>query len=205
MPASVRAPLALQPERGTGAFVRFDGRLRPGGSSAKEAASESPRGASPSTPFLADRVTWGSFGAKGGMNWSSAKLMANRGWLNFHVAGHLGEQGVTLELRDAVSGEVLTGVNPDKVPGDTWRSTYVPAPNVPFVVVAHTADAGQWMAFSEPVEAGTLSFWAAWAVRRGMLVAEIGGAAAVLVGLLGLAASTRSSGTSSVGGRIRPS
>jgi len=196
MPVSVRAPLALDPQIGTGAFVRFDGRLRTRGPSPDEAASEGPRGVSPFTPLLVDRVTWGSFDARSGMDWSSAELTANRGWLNFHVAGHLGEQGVTLELRDAVSGEVLAAVTPDKVPGDTWRSTYVPAPDVPFVVVAHTPNAGQWFAFSEPVEAGTFSFWAAWAVRRGMLVAEFGGVAAVLIGLLGLAVPMRNSGAS---------
>jgi hypothetical protein len=191
LPASVRVPLALRPGPSAGAFVRFDGRLRPRGSWPEGAESEAQRGVSPSTPLLPDRVTWGSFGAQGGADWSSAELKAHSGWLNFHVAGHLGEPGVTLELRDAVTGEVLSVVAPGEIAGDSWHSIYAPAPEAPFVVVAHTPGGGQWMAFSEPVEAGAMSVWAAWAVRRGLLVAEIGGAASVLIGLLALTGEPR--------------
>jgi hypothetical protein len=190
LPASVRAQLPVLPESAAGGFVRFDGRQSPGASFLPQ-ASGPPRGVSPPTPILKDRVTWGSFGAMNGAEFSSRELLAHRGWLKFMVAGQLGREGVSLELHNSATRALIEKVTPNLVPGDTWRSTYVPAPNGPFVVVARVSCPEGWMAFSEPVETGTLSFWSWWAVRRGLPVAEAGAAAAVACALLGLA-STRS-------------
>ncbi|HEY5229178.1 MAG TPA: hypothetical protein VIJ19_11595 [Opitutaceae bacterium] len=199
LPTSVRAPLAILPERVAGGFVRFDGRQALGAPLLPASPGE-PRGVSISTPTLKDRVTWGSFGAVNGAEFSSSQLSARGGWLKFMVAGQLGREGVSLELHDSATGVLIEKVTPNLVPGDTWRSTYVPTPDNPFVVVARVSGPQDWMAFSEPVEMGTFSFWSWWAVRRGLPLAEAGAAAAVAIGLLGLGSASRGRGQGDEGG-----
>ena len=181
LPASVRAPLPVAGAGRDSAFVRHDSRSAPG----KPGRSD---GFSPATHPLTNRVTWGSFGDRGaGMTgeWESAPLrLARGGWLKFEVAGQLGEPGVALELRDAATRNLLVRARPGKVPNDSWRSVYVPAPAGAFIVVARDEDPGRWLAFSQPVEMGGLSYWAWRGVKNGPLIAEAAAGAALLLGMI---------------------
>ena len=135
LPASVRAPLPLKSAGGPGAFVSFDSRVpeRRGG----ELPNGRATGCSPATPLLSNRVTWGSFGAAGPGQWSSEPLHPPKGrWLRFEVAGQSGGPGAELELRDAATQRPLAEIQPDRVPGESWRSAYVRTPTRDFIVVA---------------------------------------------------------------------
>ena len=133
-------------------------------------------GLSPVTPALASSPTWGSFNPLTGPaatgEWTSAPLTSPLGaWLKFETAGHVGEPGVSLELRDARTNALLANVRPTKIPGDTWRAAYLRAPREPFIVVARDTDPARWLAFSAPVEMGSLSHWAWRATKHGLLIA----------------------------------
>lgn len=184
MPVSVRPAFPLTEARGgESKFVlnRATQRL----------LDSAPRaGLSPDTPALASRPTWGSFDGRGAANtgeWQSAPLTTTLdGWLRFETAGNIGEPGVALELRDAATHALLADVRPSKVPGNTWRSAYVRAPRKPFVVVARDTDNQRWLAFSAPIEMGTLSYWTWHGVKNGLLIAEIAAALAAIAALSAL-------------------
>ncbi len=188
LPASVRVPIPLAGAAG-GAFIRYDSR----GSQSREAApaahpAPGPTGFSPGTYRFTDYVTWGSFGtaAGGSSTWRSRPLSVRRpGWLKFVVAGELGEPGLALELRDPRTDALLATVQPDRVPGETWRPAYVRTPDRPFVIAATRADPSRWFAFSEPAEMARGSHWAWSAVRHGALVAGIAAGAAGLLLIAG--------------------
>jgi hypothetical protein len=173
LPVGVRVPIELTGSGRESTFVRHDSR----------SPAPSPTGFSPATHPLTNSVTWGSFGARASGEWESIPLHIRRpGWLKFEVAGQAGEPGVALELRDAATHELLASVKPGKVPNDSWRSAYVPAPAKPFVVVAHNEDPGRWLAFSPPIEMKTLSYWAWRGVKNGLLIAEAATGAALFLG-----------------------
>jgi len=151
LPVSVRRPIDVQPEPALAVpagFKREDSRvpqrlypLRTPGA-----------GLSPATPVLANAVTWGSYGAGRPADWRSRPIaLSSQEWLKFELAGSTGLPGQELTLRAANSDRILATVKPDHTPGNSWRSAYVRAPREPFVIVAHSADAG-WLAFSQPVE-----------------------------------------------------
>src|SRR6185369_16716619 len=104
MPASIRAPLPLQPARTRTAFrENLASQLR---------LDDAPRrGLSPDTGALPSIESWGSFGAQGLATvgeWTSAPLpVPHSGWLKIETAGDLGREGVALELRDARSRLLL--------------------------------------------------------------------------------------------------
>lgn len=178
LPASVRRPLAVIPARSDPTFSADE--------NVALQARTSPTGYSPATPPLTNRKTWGSYGARGSAgigDWVSQPLPGGRGWLKFELAGQPGGRDVRLELRDAANGRTLAEVRPDRLPGDSWRAAYVPAPTRPFVMVAQDRDPQRWLAFSAPVEMGPLSH-AAWrAAKNGLLLAEVAGLGAVLLAL----------------------
>jgi hypothetical protein len=188
LPASVRLDLPLAPATLSGPFRVYDSRA-PEETIARRARSpaNAPAGLSTRTPALSNAVTWGSFPAAGPPvpgTWESNPVRASiGGWLRFQVAGQAGEPGIALELRDASDHRLLADVRTDRVPGDSWRSAYVKAPNSEFIVLARAAEPGKWLAFSRPVEMGTLSYWAWRAVKKGRLIAEIAGGAAILLGI----------------------
>lgn len=176
LPVSVRPPLPLAAARST-FFASPSPALPP------------TTGLSPATHPLDYRTTWGSFSPAGAANatreFTSAPLRAPLGgWLRFETAGHVGELGVTLELRDAHTGAPLASIASNKIPGDTWRAAYVPAPAGEFVVFARAPDASQWLAFSQPTEMAAGSFYAWQFSKRGLLVAELALAAAALLALI---------------------
>ncbi len=185
MPVSIRAPLAMKPARPGPAFV---------GNRASQLLLDSAprRGLSPDTGALPSLESWGSFAANGAASqgeWISAPIDAPLGgWLKFETAGDVGREGVALELRDAATRALLATVAPSKTPGDSWRAAYVPAPRVPFVVVARDDSAVHWLAFGAPVEMGTLSYLAWQCAKNGWLIFELTAGATLLLGLAALVA-----------------
>lgn len=182
MPVPIRTPLALTPAPAAGTtFIAND---------ARRADPEAPPrlGLSPATSPLDYAPTWGSYGAGGPGpaaqgEWTSLPLLPPRrpgSWLRFETAGHLGEPGVTLELRDAASHALLATVRPSKPPGDAWRSATVRAPAAPYLVVARDTDPARWLAFSGPVEMGPLSYWA-WQANKHSLLLLYGSLTATLL------------------------
>jgi hypothetical protein len=184
LPASVRIPLPLAEARASGSFVRGDSRMKEADRSLLRPASAAP-GIPKECPAPSNAVYWGSFGPGGGSDagvWESAALPApHAGYLKFEMAGQPGANGARLELKDAASGQILGEVRPDRTPGNSWRSAYVRSPASPFVVEAHDVDPNGWIAFTQPVEMGTLSYWAWRCVKNGLLLAELSAGAALVL------------------------
>jgi hypothetical protein len=178
MPATVRPPLPVTAGRST--FAPSD---------PKHIDPPAP-GLSPSTHPLIYRQTWGSFAADAASNpreFTSAPIRAPLGaWLKFETAGAVGTPGTTLELRDAATGIPLASIVPDQTPGDTWRAAYVRAPAGAFVIHAHTPDSARWLAFSEPIELASGSYWAWQLTKNGQLVATLALALALLTAVAAL-------------------
>lgn len=178
LPVTVRAPIPISAARST--FV----------ASPLKILSPPAPGLAPSAPPLVNRITWGSF-TPGDLitprEFISAPLRSPLGgFLKFEVAGATGEPGVALELRDVATGLSLTTVRPDRTPGNAWRAAYVRAPSVPFVIYARAPDAARWLAFSEPVEMGTGSYWAWQLSKNGQLIARTALALALLFSVAAL-------------------
>ena len=176
LPASVRAPIVLV-AASPDALVRYDSRAPE--AKKRGAAAGILTGISPGTPLLDNRTSWGSYrggGAAAPVRWESAPLAPPRArWLKFLVAGKIGEPGVVLELRDAATHDLLGEVRPRRVPGEVWNTVHVRAPRRPFVISASGGgDSGHWLAFSEPVEVGVLSYWASWGLKYGLDLAAAG-------------------------------
>jgi hypothetical protein len=91
-------------------------------------------------------------------------------WLRFETAGNLGEPGLSLQLRSAQDDRLLADVRPSRVPGDAWRTAFVPAPREAFRVVAADRDSTRWLAFSGPAGMGGLSYLAREATRHAPLI-----------------------------------
>ena len=183
MPVPIRAPLTMTAASDS-ASAGFEE------NNAMRSNWENPpqRGLSPQTMPLDFAPTWGSYDSGNLVSrpktWRSAPLTSRLGgWLRFETAGdvHAGTDGVRLELQDATTGEVLARVSPSRRPGDTWRSAYVRAPGSAFVIAATDSSSTEWLAFSPPVEMGTLSYLAWQATRHGRLLLH--GTAAALLGL----------------------
>ena len=184
MPVVVRAPLPLTPATPSSVFSLNQ-------ASQLNLPAAPRHGLSPTTGALASLPSWGSFDRTAGPaatgEWRSAPLTSPLGaYLKFETAGHLGTTPtITLELHDAQTDALLATIVPSKVPGDAWRSAYVRAPRQPFVVVARDQDSARWLAFSAPVEMGTLSYLAFQAAKHGLLLAQIAFViAAALAGLV---------------------
>jgi len=187
LPASVRDPLLLTSSR-DGGFVRLDSRHKQGARPPRDDGSAT--GLPPGCPPPSNAVFWSSFGRgrqSGAGEWDSLSLPPPRaGWLKFEVAGHPDEKGSEIEIRDAATGRILASVVPDRTPGNSWRSAYVRSPTRPFTVVANDANPKAWVAFSQPVEMGTLSHFAWRCVKNGLLLAEISVGAALAMFLFHL-------------------
>lgn len=187
LPVPLRAPLPLAPS--SPAPLRRDAPFLENALPPWGEIAPLQHGLSFDTPALDHAPTWGSF-ALGGVaaqgEWRSAPLPPPRfPWLKFETAGHVGEPGVSLELRAARTDALLATVAPTRVPRDSWRAAYVRAPRVPFVVVARDHDPARWMAFSPPVEMGGLSYVAWQLAKNGLLVLYCAAALSVALGLLG--------------------
>jgi MFS family permease len=178
LPASVRDPLPLAGST-TGGFVRVD--TRHSQDAQPPVANGSSPDLPPECPPLSNAVFWSSFRHGNGAGaWESVVLAPPKsGWLKFEVAGLPAEAGSELELRDAVTHRILSSLRPGWKQGNSWRSAYVRAPVRPFVVVANDSNPNSWVAFSQPVEMGGLSYIAWRCVKNGLLLAEISAGAAL--------------------------
>ena len=177
LPVSVRPPLPLTPAQSN--FMSSPG-----------LSGATAPGLSPEVHALDYRKTWGTFSSnRTGLQtreFFSAPLRAPLGgWLQFEIAGHVGEPDVVLELRDAHTGAALAPIVSNQVQGNAWRASYVRAPAGDFFVYARAPDPARWLAFSEPAEMATGSFWAWQFSKHGVLVAEIALGAAALLALAG--------------------
>lgn len=144
LPACARLPLAVQPNpAATAGFVTNGFRL-----------------ARPEPPT---ELAWGSWCAQGSAGrgtFESLPIQKSRlPYLEIPVAGTLGEQNLSLELVELVTGRSIV-VEPPRVPGDKWRNCYVRAPSGEFRILAHDTSGTGWFAFKAPRELGRLSFWA---------------------------------------------
>ena len=98
-------------------------------------------------------------------------------WLRFETAGSPGEPGVSLQLRSAANDRLLAEIKPTRVPGDTWRTAFVPAPAEAYRIVAIDRDPDRWLGFSGPAAMGGLSFLAWQATRHAPLMLGVFAAA----------------------------
>ena len=80
--------------------------------------------------------------------------------LRFRTAGDLGTPRFPLTLRSTRTGE-LAPLELDFSTGERWRTANLVRPDDPVVIVAGPASLGTWGAFTEPVEMGLWSWYAA--------------------------------------------
>lgn len=127
-----------------------------------------------------------------GEHWESKLLPTGKGWWLIETKGDLGQRGTSLAIVGA-DGRVLSRVVPSRIPGQSWRGAYVPAPRVPATLVAETDRASEF-AFSEPVEMSSLSYGFRWLGRQGTWCLILGGTLLLLVVVLELLADTTVNG-----------
>ncbi len=87
-------------------------------------------------------------------------------FLQFPVAGYLGEPGVSMSITNSPSGKA-EAVRPSRLAENRWVDAIVPAPAGEFKITARAESEAKWLAFKEPRELGRLSVWtvrmvAAW-------------------------------------------
>lgn len=185
MPVPVRTPLAMKPSGSGGSAAAF----QPNAAIGVDLVQPSREGLSATLPPLDYTTTFGSGSpdptpASRQGTWRSEPLTAPLGaWLKFETAGDLGRPGagISLTLLDPTSGHTLATVQPSKVPGNTWRSAYVRAPQGPFVIAASDTAPDAWLAFSAPVEMGTASYWAWRLTKQGLLIVYLAAVAAIVL------------------------
>jgi hypothetical protein len=150
LPACVRDPLKVAPESVTG-FVT--------------------NGAAQAKPRIPGEVSWGSYtqeGAAARGRFESFSIPRSRfPFLEFRVAGDLGQPGLSLNLVSLRSGQT-TAVIPSKMAGGNWRNCRVRAPSGDFKIIASDESITGWFAFQAPREVG----WLSWAAVE---VASLGG------------------------------
>ena len=165
LPACVRDSLPLVPDQVTGFLTN---------------------GAAGARPRIPGEVSWGSCAKDGAATKGRFESLpirsSNRPFLEFRVAGDLGQPGLSLTLVELGSGKT-TAVKPCQVPGERWQSCQVRAPHGDFKVVASDESDTGWFAFQAPREVA----WLSWGSAR---LASFGGElfwAGLGIYLLGLA------------------
>ena len=150
LPACVRDPLKVVPQTAAG-FVT--------------------NGAAGAKPAIPGEVSWSSYMSDGGANkgrFESLPVSRSRfPFLEFRVAGDLGQPGLSLTLIELDSGKT-TSVRPLKALGNNWQTCRVRAPHGDFRIIAIDESDSGWFAFQAPREVG----WLSWAAVR---VASFGG------------------------------
>ncbi|MFM9081420.1 MAG: hypothetical protein ACKOTE_15045 [Opitutaceae bacterium] len=191
LPAPVPPPRELEIEGGTGVFERNR-------AIGFNLVHPPQLGLSSRTPPLDYTSTWGSHTAATGLKaageWRSKSLPApgpKIRWLRFETAGNLGEPGISLQLRSAADDRLLAEVKPSRVPGDAWRTAFVPAPGEAYRLVALDHDPSRWLAFSGPAEMGGLSYLAREATRHAPLIFGVTAGATALLAAVALLARRR--------------
>lgn len=148
--------------------------------------------AQPPEPSLEDR---GTRFVAAPARWESPPVPAATGWWKIETSGSPGLPGVSLALVAAADRRLLSPIAPSKLPGETWRAAYVPAPREPAHFVAQVDAYAKWVAFSEPIEVPTLSYRLWQMAKQGLLLLCLATAAAmVLLVILGSIADDRRAG-----------
>ena len=100
---------------------------------------------------------------------------AKAGVLRFRTAGDLGTARFPFVLRSTRTGEIVP-LELDSSTGERWRTANLVRPADPVVIVAGPASLGTWGAFTNPVEMGLWSWYAAKIAKFWMLflIAGIG-------------------------------
>jgi hypothetical protein len=150
LPACVRDPLKVVPQTAAG-FVT--------------------NGAAGAKLAIPGEVSWGSYTSDGRANQGRFESLpiprSGLPFLEFRVAGDLGQPGLSLTLIELDSGKT-TSVRPLKALGNNWQTCRVRAPHGDFRIIAIDESDSGWFAFQAPREVG----WLSWAAVR---VASFGG------------------------------
>ena len=150
LPACVRLPLNMVPASVTG-FVT--------------------NGAAGTRPAIPGEVSWGSWTGDGRANtgrFESQPVSKSRlPFLEFRVAGDLGQPGLSLTLVDLSSGK-RTPIKPLKAPDKNWETCRIKAPAGDFKIIAIDESDKGWFAFQAPREVG----WLSWIAEK---VSSLGG------------------------------
>jgi hypothetical protein len=125
----------------------------------------------PAKPRIGGEVSWSSCaqdGAAGKGRFESLLIPRTRfPFLEFRVAGDLGQPGLSLALLDLDSGK-QTPVLPREIAGGNWRTCRVKAPKGDFKIIASDESNSGWLAFQAPREVA----WLPWAAAK---LAGLGG------------------------------
>lgn len=171
LPAVVRLPLPVQASTRESVFVRVEELATPPAS-----GGPSPLG----RPFWS---TYGRDPGAGPAAWESTTFTTSiSGYLQFRVAGSGDAESIGLEIRDGRTGRAITAVELGEPVGDRWRTAYVRLPAGSYFLEAHDRDPQRWLAFTQPVEVGRLSYWTPRLLRQGPFVA-MGGATLAFLAL----------------------
>jgi hypothetical protein len=126
----------------------------------------------PARPAVPGEVAWSSYapsgvGPAGTGHFESQAIPAPKlGWLEFRVAGDLGQPGLSLKLIELKSGRT-TQIKPCQPPGASWQSYQVRAPAEEFKLIASDENRAGWFAFQPPREVGGLSWLSARLTESG--------------------------------------
>ncbi len=144
LPYPLRAPIPIRASASAaGDFVPLDTALLPLPPSGAPAWAAAPAGEDGGgTPFVSQPLP-----------------PASTGVLRFQVAGDLGTERFPFALRSERTGS-LVPLELAASTGERWRTVNLPRPDESVTIVAGPAAPGAWGAFTEPVEQGTLSWYA---------------------------------------------
>jgi hypothetical protein len=141
LPACARDPLPVRPASVTGFWTNVE---------------------VPAGPAVPGETAWSSFapsgvGAAATGRFESQPIPAPKlAYLEFRVAGDMGQPGLSLKLTELKSGKT-TEIMPRKPPGGNWESCQVKAPAGEFKIIASDESGSGWLAFQPPREMGWLS------------------------------------------------
>ena len=173
LPPVVRPPLPIKAATGPRGFTVSDAlpRYQPGDKG----------------PMPLGRRYWSTFGRPrnaGAAEWESEPFaLRSPALLQFRVAGATAGPGVALEVRDARTDLIFRPVALGTESGESWRTTYVQLPPGNYYLSARDNDPQAWLAFTQPVEIGRLSYWTPRLLRQGpvLMLAAVGLALLALI------------------------
>jgi hypothetical protein len=151
LPACARDPLPVLPASVTGFVTNVD---------------------VPARPTVPGETAWSSFAPSGGGaaakgRFESQPMPAPKlAFLEFRVAGDLGQPGLSLKLTELKSGNT-TEIKPCTPPGENWQSYQVKAPAGEFKIIASDESSTGWFAFQPPRVVGWLSWLSARLMASG--------------------------------------
>jgi hypothetical protein len=150
LPACVRDPLKMAPQNVTGFVTNGTARVK---------------------PRIPGEIAWSSF-TEGGVaargRFESLPVSRSKlPFLEFRVAGNLGQPGLSLTLIELSSGRT-NAISPIAALDENWQTCRVRAPHGEFKIVAIDDSTSGWFAFQAPREVG----WLSWAAVQ---VASFGG------------------------------